>query len=210
MSADLSEPMRKAAPPAPTAAARSFGENIRQLRKKCGLKIYELALKSKLAGSTISKIENGLMSPTYDTMLLLADGLSVDMADLFMAPQTANASGRRSVTRRGTGVRHSTNQYDYEMLCADVAKKPFTPLLTTVRAHSILEFPALVRHEGVEFIYVISGTVELHTEHYEPTILAPGDSCYFDSLMGHACLSAGVADAQILWVATRLVPPLSA
>jgi len=102
-----------------------------------------------------------------------------------------------------------TGQYDYELLCADVANKPFTPLLTTLRAHALSEFPALVTHEGVEFFYVLSGKVTLHTEHYEPALLSTGDSCYFDSTMGHACLSAGSEDAQILWIATRLTPALA-
>ena len=186
----------------------SFGDIVRRLRLTSGLKLQELAIRSGLASSTISKIENGLMSPTYDTILRLADGLKVDTANLFRDQLDVGANGRRIITRRNEGLRRSTDQYDYELLCAEVANKPFTPLLTTLRAHSLSEFPALVRHEGVEFFYVLSGKVTLHTEHYEPALLLAGDSCYFDSTMGHACLSTGAEDARILWIATRLTPAL--
>ncbi|GEP56578.1 helix-turn-helix domain-containing protein [Reyranella soli] len=189
--------------------ASSFGEIVRRLRLTGGLKLQDLAARCGVASSTISKIENGLMSPTYDTILRLADGLKVDTADLFRDRPEVSANGRRSITRRDQGLRRSTGQYDYELLCADVANKPFTPLLTTLRAHALSEFPALVTHEGVEFFYVLSGKVTLHTEHYEPALLSTGDSCYFDSTMGHACLSAGSEDAQILWIATRLTPALA-
>lgn len=200
-------PIRKGAA-SPVTPAASFGDIVRRLRQAGGLKLQELADRSGLALSTISKIENGLISPTYDTILRLADGLRVDTAELFRDRPDGQANGRRSITRRSEGLRRSTDQYDYEMLCADVANKPFTPLLTTLRAHSIGEFPALVKHAGVEFFYVLSGKVTLHTEHYEPTQLSAGDSCYFDSTMGHACLSSGADDAKILWIATRLIPPL--
>lgn len=189
-------------------SASSFGNVVRRLRLTSGLKLKDLAARSGLASSTISKIENGLMSPTYDTILRLADGLKIDTANLFRDQLEVRANGRRSITRREEGLRRSTDQYDYELLCADVANKPFTPLLTTLRAHSLREFPALIKHEGVEFFYVLSGKVTLHTEHYEPALLLAGDSCYFDSTMGHACLSAGADDARILWIATRLTPAL--
>jgi hypothetical protein len=48
------------------------------------------------------------------------------------------------------------------------------------------------------------------TEHYAPLTLESGDSCYFDSTMGHALISAGEEAATVLWVCSRVVPPLTA
>jgi uncharacterized cupin superfamily protein len=95
------------------------------------------------------------------------------------------------------------------MLCADLSRKQFIPLVTTVHAHSVTEFPDLLRHDGEEFIYVISGSVDLHTDYYEPLRLETGDSCYFDSMTGHGLVSAGAEDAVVLWVCSRVVPPLA-
>jgi uncharacterized cupin superfamily protein len=51
---------------------------------------------------------------------------------------------------------------------------------------------------------VIEGGIVIHTDHYEPLPLQKGDSCYFDSTMGHALVSAGDSDAVILWVCSTL------
>lgn len=170
--------------------------------------LQQLSVRSGLAVSTISKVENNQISPTYENILRLADGLEVDVAELFTRAPSAMASGRRSITRRGKGAKHRSPQYEYEMLCADLSRKQFIPLVTTIRAHSVSEFPELPRHWGEEFIFVVSGTVELHTDYYEPLRLERGDSCYFDSMMGHAVVSAGAEDAVVLWVCSRVEPPL--
>jgi len=50
---------------------------------------------------------------------------------------------------------------------------------------------------------VPEGTVQVLTEFYEPTLLNKGDSMYFDSRMGHCCLSTSPEDALVLWVCSR-------
>ena len=76
------------------------------------------------------------------------------------------------------------------------------PLLTRIKARSLREFPALLQHEGEEFIYVLAGQITVHTDFYQPIVLNCGDACYFDSTMGHACV-AGEEDAQVLWVSSH-------
>jgi transcriptional regulator with XRE-family HTH domain len=183
---------------------------LRRLRREAGMTLQELADRCGLASSTLSKIENGQMSPTYDTLLRVAGGLGLDMAELFTGKSSSDVGGRRTVTRSGHGVIRSTEQYTYEMLAAELSGKQFIPLLTTIEARSMADFPSLVRHVGEEFFYVLSGQVTLHTEHYAPTVLEAGDSCYFDSTMGHACVSSGDEPARILWICSRVVAPLTA
>lgn len=190
-------------------ASESLSVIVHRLRRAAGLTLQELSARCDVAASTLSKIENNQVSPTYDTILRLAHGLGIDVAELFVGKPMAGASGRRTVTLRRQGVKQSTRQYEYEMLCAEIARKQFIPLLTTVRAHSLHDFPALVRHPGEEFIYILSGQVTLHTDHYAPTVLVTGDSAYFDSTMGHACVSTGDEDASMLWICSQVQPPLS-
>ena len=185
-----------------------FGPRVRRLRHGSGLTLQGLSARSGLAFSTISKVEKGQISPTYENILRLAEGLGVDVAELFTDETVTMTSGRRSVTRAGEGVGHETAQYEYRMLGADIARKQFVPLLTTLRAHDVRDFATLPSHPGEEFVYVVSGTVEVHTDQYRPLRLSPGDSCYFDSTMGHACVSAGHEDAVILWVCSRVFAPL--
>ena len=166
----------------------SIAETLRHLRQGHGFTLNELARRCALAPSTLSKIENGQMSPTYDTILSLAEGLSVDVADLFSERQTTTVSGRRTVTRAGEGVPLDTAQYDYQMLCTDLAHKQFVPLRAKIKANS--------------------AAIELHTQFYAPTRLAVGDSCYFDSTMGHALIKASEEDAEVLWICSRVIEPL--
>jgi len=188
--------------------SQSLAATLRRLRQEAGLNLNELAQRSDLAASTLSKIENAQMSPTYETILSLAAGLGVDVTELFAHKPSAPVSGRRTVTRKGEGATLKTATYEYELLCADIARKKLVPLLTRIHANSIREFNTLVTHPGEEFIYVLEGSVVLHTDLYAPTELKAGDSCYFDSLMGHALISSSDEPATILWVCSNVVEPL--
>ena len=98
-----------------------LGPVLRDLRRKGGLTLQELSARTGLASSTLSKIENNLISPTYDSILKLADGLAIDVAQLFDPRSIQMSLGRRSVTRDGRGAAYRTRQYDYEMLCTDLS-----------------------------------------------------------------------------------------
>lgn len=180
---------------------------LRRLRSGAQLTLKELGARSGIAASTLSKIENGQLSPTYEKIVLLADGLGVDVAELFSREHGPTlATGRRAICRQGEGVVHVTPQYEYEMLCADVTRKQFLPIVTRLRAHKREAFPELLRHEGEEFVYVLEGQVTLYSDFYEPMVLNADDSCYFDSHMGHVLVSSGAADARILWVCSKNTP----
>ncbi len=188
--------------PEPRMPVNSIGETVRRLRKAAGMTLQDVAIPSRLSVSAVSKIENGVTSPTFDTLTRLAVGLDVEISVLFGGRSEGGVSGRRVITRANMGVMQSTAQYEYQMLCSDLATKAFIPLLTRISARSIDDFKALHQHTGEEFFYVISGQVGLYTEHYAPAVLDQGDCSYFDSSMGHALISLGETDAMVLWVTT--------
>lgn len=166
--------------------------------------LQQLSKRSSISISTLSKIENGQLSPTYEKIVALAIGLSVDVSELFGQTPKPVPLGRRSITKAGEGIVHETPQYVYEVLNGDLADKRFVPLFTTIKAHSIGEFRNLLSHAGEEFIYVLEGTVVVNTEFYAPYSLNKGDAMYFDSAMGHACVSGGDEDAKVLWVCSHV------
>lgn len=176
---------------------------LKRLRTDARLTLHQLSERSGISISTLSKIENGQLSPTYEKIAALAVGLGVEVGELFGQTPKPVSLGRRSITRQGEGVVHETNQYRYEAVNADLPNKHFVPLVTTIKARHRHEFPDLPRHDGEEFIYVLEGSVTVHTDFYTPTLLSKGDSCYFDSAMGHACVSAGDEDAKVLWVCSH-------
>jgi transcriptional regulator with XRE-family HTH domain len=188
---------------APTAF-NVLAQKLRILRRQANLTLQQLSQCSGISASALSKIENGQLSPTYEKIAALAQGLQVDVGELFTPAQPPLQRTRRSVWRQGQGNTHATPQYAYAMLHADLSDKRFIPLLTTVKAHERTQFPKLLVHDGEEMIYVLSGAVMLFTDSYEPLQLNAGDSCYFDSTMGHACISLGEADAQVLWLCSHI------
>ncbi|MCE2945680.1 MAG: XRE family transcriptional regulator [Betaproteobacteria bacterium] len=194
-----------AALPATESGAGVLATKVRALRVHRELTLRDLSKRTGMSPSALSKIENGLLSPTYEKIVALANGLEVDVSELFTPVARLVSTGRRGVTRKGQGVAHRTPRYDYEMLCADVSDKQFVPLTARIKAHAIKEFPHLPRHDGEEFVYILKGEVWLHCEFYEPLRLGEGDSCYFDSSMGHAFVSGTARDAELLWVCSRNV-----
>ena len=187
----------------------SIGATLRELRLAADLTLSQLAQRSNLAASTLSKIENDHMSPTYETIVALAEGLRVDVTELFAGRSQVPISGRRVITRKGQGQPLKIEQYDYEMLASDIAGKHFVPMVATIKAKSMEAFPTLFSHPGEEFIYVLTGQVTLHSEYYAPALLSQGDCCYFDSPMGHAVVATGDEPATVLWVCSRVVSPLT-
>jgi transcriptional regulator with XRE-family HTH domain len=188
--------------PAPTGGLESFrlGERVHSIRAGKGFTLEQAGKRSNLAPSTLSKIENDQMSPTFEVLKKLAVGLEVDLDEMLTTPRQVPPSGRRSITRAGRGPRHQTSTYAHEFLCTDLTHKLIVPSKTRVRARSVKDFPDWVRHDGDDFLLVLEGSVELHTEFYERVTLEQGDSIYYDAQMGHICISVSPKDALVLWV----------
>ncbi len=182
----------------------NLGERVRELRKARSWTLEQAAKEAGLARSTLSKIENGQMSPTYDALKKLAEGLQITVPQLFTPPVRDQINGRMVVTKQGQGAHKPTVTYEHELLAETLTKKTMLPYRARVRARSIEEFDGWVRHDGEEFLYVLTGVVKLYTEFYEPVEMRRGDSAYYDATMGHNVISVSDEDATLLWV-TSLV-----
>ncbi|MGF1447739.1 MAG: helix-turn-helix domain-containing protein [Pikeienuella sp.] len=177
-----------------------LGARVRQLRQARDWTLEEAAKRAGLARSTLSKIENAQMSPTFDAVQKLARGLGIDIPQLFTPPADDRVTGRRAITRATEGREHPTTTYEHALLAAEITPKRMIPYRTVVHARRVDEFGGWVRHDGEEFLFVLSGAVRLYTEFYEPVDLGPGDSAYYDAAMGHCVVSTSPVDAEILWV----------
>ena len=182
--------------------AEHLGHRVRQLRLDRGLTQNELAELSGLSHSALSKIENNHISPTFETILKITSGLETDISDLLTSFQNKTPRTRQVFTKKGEGERHETDNYLYETLCNEILNKKMIPILTHIKSHSLEKFGELMRHSGEELFLVLEGNVELITEHYASVKLEQGDCAYFDSSMGHACISTNEREAIIFWVST--------
>jgi transcriptional regulator with XRE-family HTH domain len=183
-----------------TAEPLDLGARVRQLRKARDWTLEQAASQAGLARSTLSKIENGQMSPTYEALKKLATGLEISVPQLFTAPQKSRVNGRMAITKSGSGAVRATTTYEHELLGDTLTKKQMLPYRARVRARSMDEFDGWVRHDGEEFLYVLTGVIRLYTEFYEPVEMRRGDSAYYDAAMGHNVVSLSDEDASILWV----------
>jgi transcriptional regulator with XRE-family HTH domain len=185
---------------APARQRKTLGTRLRQLRQAKRWTLETVAQRTGLARSTLSKIENEQMSPTFDVLQKVALGFEMDVSTLVAHEEIVAPLGRRSLTRTGQGKPYAMPNYDHEFLCADLARRKFTPIRTRIRARSFAEFPEWVRHSGEDFVLVMEGEIDFYSEFYEVTRLAAGDSIYYDSTMGHALVSVSPEDALVLWV----------
>jgi hypothetical protein len=107
----------------------------------------------------------------------LAVGLEISVPQLFTPPAAEKINGRMAVTKSGDGTAKATTTYEHELLGDALRKKQMLPYRARIRARSMEEFDGWVRHDGEEFLYVLTGVVQLFTEFYEPVELRRGDRC---------------------------------
>ena len=168
-----------------------------------GLTLRALAVRAGLPYSTLSKLENGKMMLTYDKLLKLAQGLNVDLGTLLASAPTPDAPpavGRRSITRAGRSAGADSEVHNHLYPAADLLGKMMVPIIIEVRAQSIDDIGGLVRHSGEEYLYILSGAMELHSDLYAPLSLTVGDSVYFDSGMAHAYVRVSKEPCRVLSV----------
>lgn len=192
-----------------TADRTRLGAALKALRLQKGWTLKEVSRRTGFSVPTLSKVENDKLSLTYDKLIRVSEGMEVDISQLFTPVATpATVTGRRSVNKAGEGDLVATQNYDYLYLSGDVTRKKFVPMITEILTHSIEEFGELVRHSGDEFVYVLEGKLEVHTELYAPIVLDEGESAYLDSTMGHAYIAHGVGPCRLLAICSGAEPEL--
>lgn len=162
----------------------AIGREVHGFRRKHGMTVVDLARLAKLSPGMLSKIENGLTSPSLATLRALSTALGVPVTAFFRRfEQHTDATFVRAgeglvIERRGTRVGHQ-----YRLLGAGVRKSvAVEPYLITLTEKSEV-FP-LFQHDSVEFLYVLEG--RMRYRHGDKTyLLGPGDSLFFDANAPH-------------------------
>jgi mannose-6-phosphate isomerase-like protein (cupin superfamily) len=143
------------------------------------------------------------MALTYDKLIRLAQALNVDLKEILATPEERSAPiavGRRSITRAGEALDADSEKHVHHYPAADLLGKMMIPIIIDVQARSVDELGGLVRHGGEEYLYVLRGSMELHSDLYAPLTLGPGDSVYFDSGMAHGYVRTSDEPCTVLAV----------
>ena len=181
--------MANARAPAPSPASQSVGKQIgatvRRLRNSMGLTLGEIAKRSSISAAMLSRLENGDVSPSLETLAAVTAALGVPLSNLFSdvgkprggAQHVPKGQGLE-VVRRGTKRGHT-----YHLLAADRGpRRAFEPFLVTLNDKSEV-FPGF-EHPGTEFIHLLEGS--LTYRHGDEThLLKAGDSLTFSGEVPH-------------------------
>src|SRR5690606_5980330 len=182
----------------------TLGTLLRGLRNRNGWTLKEMSERTQIPLSTLSKVEHDRLTLTYDKLLQISQRLNIRMSELFAEPEHSDSkpvTARRSIASLDQALRVATENYDYYYLCTELRRKRMIPVITRVRTRSLADFGELIRHPGEEYVHVLEGRIQVHTEFYDPVVLSAGQGIYIDSQMGHAyILDEGCDEATILGV----------
>ena len=162
----------------------AIGGEVRQFRRQQDMTVAELAKSAGVSTGMLSKIENGITSPSLSTLQALSKALQVPVTAFFRRFEDAReatfvrAGEGLKIERRGTRAGHQ-----YELLGHSASKNVAAePYLITLTEKSDV-FP-LFQHGGIEFLYMLEG--EVSYRHGKNTyVLTPGDSLFFDADVPH-------------------------
>ncbi|MDX2314429.1 MAG: XRE family transcriptional regulator [Gammaproteobacteria bacterium] len=162
----------------------AIGEQVRTFRKQLHMTVAEVANQADLSPGMLSKIENGLTSPSLATLKALSGALNVPVTAFFRKYEEerdatfVKAGQGLNIERRGTRAGHQ-----YQLLGHTVGKQVFVePYLISLTEESDV-FP-LFQHDGVEFIYMLSGEV-IYRHANETYRMTAGDALFFDADAPH-------------------------
>jgi transcriptional regulator with XRE-family HTH domain len=163
---------------------QAIGHQVRHHRKHANLTVAELAAAAQISPGMLSKIENGQISPSLGTLQMLASALNLPLTVLFASfEQRRDCSYVKSgegvvIRRRGTKVGHQYQLLGHSLDGPVVVEPYLITLSDDAAAYTGFQ------HEGVEFIFMLSGEVEY--AHADRSYhLKAGDAILFDSAAPH-------------------------
>lgn len=164
----------------------AIGRELRAFRRQQGLTVADLAQATGLSIGMLSKIENGLTSPSLSTLQALSHALSAPITAFFRRyeerreVQHVQAGEHLEIERRGTRSGHQYHLLGH--IGSNNSGVVVEPYIITLTAESDV-FPTF-QHDGIELLYMLEG--EVTYRHGDQLFhLQPGDSLIFDADAPH-------------------------
>lgn len=173
-----------------------IGEKIRRLRMEKQLTQEELAIRCELSKGFISQVENDLTSPSIATLIDILEILGTNLPDFF----SESKEERVTFTKDDMFTTEDEDlKYSLMWLIPNAQKNAMEPIMLTLEPNGryIEEEP----HEGEEFGYVLSGTINLHLGKKKYKV-KKGESFYYKPKVNHYIENAGKTHAKIIWIST--------
>ncbi|CAL9638264.1 helix-turn-helix domain-containing protein [Streptomyces griseomycini] len=173
--------------PADDEVLDAVGPRLRALRRDRGITLADLAARTGVSESTLSRLENGQRRPTLELLLPLARVHGVPLDDLVGAPRTGDPRIHLRPIRR------------FGMTFVPLSRRPggVHAFKMIIPARSEPLEPALQTHEGFEWLYVLDGRLRLVLGERDLT-LPPGEAAEFDTSLPHWLGSADGGAVELL------------
>ena len=166
-----------------------IGAKLRRLRLRKSMGLLELSKHTGLSPALLSKLERDVMHPTLPTLFRISMVFSVGLEYFFNAePRPVLEIVRRKDRLRFPDSPDSRPaSYHFESLDFPVADRKLNSYLAEFEE---VEEIRLHEHPGIEFLYLLSGKLEIRTGG-DTHQLAEGDAMYFDCTVPHGYCRLG-------------------
>lgn len=171
-----------------------LGPQLRRMRERKGLGLVEAARRAGLSPGFLSSVERSQANASVSTLQRLATTYGTTTMELFQSPphegRLVGPHDRRVLTVH-SGVRMELLSTGAPMLQSMLFR--VAPAAGSEGAYS---------HQGEEFIYMLSGVLEMWLDELQCYVLREGDSFWFPSTHAHRWFNPGDVDAVLLWINT--------
>ncbi|EOC99923.1 helix-turn-helix domain-containing protein [Caldisalinibacter kiritimatiensis] len=174
----------------------NIGEKIKRLRMKNSLTQEELANRCELSKGFISQLERDLTSPSIATLVDILETLGTNLRDFFNETEDEKIVFTKEDFFESED---DENKYKINWIVPNAQKNMMEPILISIEPGGKTKEDD--PHEGEEFGYVVSGSVNVHigSEKYKAN---EGESFYFKANYKHYLSNPGKGKAEVLWVST--------
>jgi transcriptional regulator with XRE-family HTH domain len=198
----------------------SVGAKLRERRLAAGLSLRQFARDLGVSPSLMSQIENGKSQPSVATLYMICSQLDVSIDELFSNTAEAPAAAETDThTFRGALAKLSEPHERRSSPVVEPAQRRRLVLDSGVTweqlssgHESAVDFllvryqvggssvpdEHLTRHSGIEYGYIVSGTLDVSLG-FETYRIGPGDSISFDSATPHRLTNNGDVPVEAIW-----------
>lgn len=181
-----------------------FGNNIREIRKKKGLTLEQLASQIGITASGLSQIERDLVDPSLSLLRKLANALGISLHSLF-SEESSNYVSRSSERKQ---VSFNDNNLVYEFLTPRPAQTDISPKIevnmVTLKGKTYGS-EGYTTHAADECFVVIKGVFEILIENQDPITLYEGDCIYHTAGVSHQFYNPSNSDSVALSILSDIV-----
>lgn len=181
-----------------------LGQRIRAARLARGVSLRVTAAEASISASLLSQVETGKVQPSVSTLYAIVTYLGISL-DEILDNKPATGSGIRPSSgdpvqpRDAAPVVEMTNGVTWQRLAIMDTAPDVVAVLATYQAGAASSIDGShMRHEGVEYGYILEGELTLKID-FDTYPLRTGDSFCFDSRRPHFYINASDQVAKGIW-----------